>query len=179
MIKNIILVAISLIVLTSASVAPAYAMSIPDFGSCVNPQGKVIASYNSGNHGIVGQNNEVAGSDSVYKSSQNGVTQCFCPTNGNGIQTNWLKANSLTASDINVLKNQGWTYIATGSNWGLEDVPYLAKNSDYACRKNATKADSTKILGLASTGDSFTIYSLIFAGAGFLISGMILRRFNK
>ncbi len=177
--KNTLIISISLFLLTVFSANPAYAASLPEFGSCVNPQGKMIASYNSGTHGIAGQSREVSGSDSVYQSSTNGVTQCFCPTNGEGIQTDWLKASKYSKADIDVLKNQGWTYVATGSSWGLEDVPYLAKNSNYTCRGNVSVNKPEKILGLASTGDQGTIYTLIISGAVFLISGMVTRRFSK
>lgn len=179
MLKNKVIVAISLFVLTLVSAAPAYAASVPNFGSCLNPQGKVIASYDNGTHGIVGKKDLVSGSDAVYQSSDKGVTQCFCPTDGNGIQTNWFDVSKLKTSEIETLKKEGWTYIATGSSWGLKDVAYLAKNSDYACRKNAKKASTSAVLSLASTGDSLTIYILILSGAAFLISGLILRRFSK
>lgn len=176
---NKLITAISLIVMSAYSVSPAYAMSLPEFGSCVNPQGKVLASYQSGNHGIAGESREVSGSDSVYQSSTNGVTQCFCPKNGEGIQTNWLKASKLSKTEIDVQKNQGWTYIATGSSWGLEDVPYLAKNSSFSCKGSKAISKAPSVLGLASTGDSATIYALVLSGAAFLISGMITRRFSK
>jgi len=180
MFKNKVFIAILTLLLTLSVVKPVYAYNLPDFGSCLNPQGSVIASYDSGTHGIVGQN-EVSGSDSVYQSSSNGVTQCFCPDNGNGIQTNWLKASDLSADDISILKNQGWIYVPTGSNWGLGDTAYLAKNSDFACRgtRSATKPQVGEVLGLANTGDSAAIYFLIISGAIFLITGMSLRRFSK
>lgn len=176
-----IIVAISLFVFSVVSALPAYAdgLSTPNFGSCLNPQGEVIASYENGSHGIVGRTDEVKGSDHVYQSSNQGVTQCFCPEDGNGIQTNWYDVSKLKASEIETLKKAGWTYFATGSVWGLKDVPYLAKNSDYKCNKNAKKTDNSKILGLASTGDSLAIYSLIISGAAFLIAGLILRKFSK
>ncbi len=179
--KNKLIVAISLFILTTISVRPAFADGavLPDFGSCLNPQGDVIASYENGKHGIVGKTKEVIGSDSVYKSSSNGVTQCFCPINGDGIQTNWYKVSNVSPKDINVLKSQGWTYIVNGSSWGLEDAPYLAKNSKFACKGSSTTYNTENVLGLASTGDGETIYALILSGAAFLISGIILRRFSK
>ncbi len=180
MFKNILITIISLLIFSAFTVNTVMADgTLPDFGSCVNPQGKVIASYETGSHGIVGRNDEVSGSDHVYESSKNGVTQCFCPTDGRGIQTNWLKTKGMSQSEINVLKNKGWTYIATGSAWGLKDEPYLAKNSDYACKKDVSVNKTPKVLGLASTGDSATIYTSVIAGALFLIVGLITRRLSK
>lgn len=162
------------------NVSPVKAAALPDFGSCLNPQGKVIASYDKGMHGIVGKSVEVSGSDKVYQSSDKGVTQCFCPEDGKGIQTNWYDASKLTSKDIEVLKKEGWTYFATGTNWGLKDVPYLAKNSDYTCRKNAPKkSQTTKVLSLASTGETSTIYFFIISGAIFLIAGMVTKKLIK
>ncbi|HUQ85832.1 MAG TPA: hypothetical protein VM077_05905 [Candidatus Limnocylindrales bacterium] len=180
MLKKRITFAISLILLTILSAFPAHAERLPNFGSCLNPQGKVLASYETGKHGIVGRKDLVTGSDSVYQSSDKGVTQCFCPLDGNGIQTNWFDVSKLKSADIETLKKEGWTYFATGSDWGLKDVPYLAKNTDYACKKTAQKkGDVQKVLSLASTGDSLTIYIFILSGATFLISGMVLRKVSK
>lgn len=117
---------------------PVFAFATPDFGSCVNPQGQQIVSYNSGIHGVAGRTDTYTGSDAVYQQSGNGLTQCLCTDSGNGIQTNWLKASTLSSSDIAVLKNEGWLYIVTGSPWGLEDVAYLAKNSEYQCSSAPT-----------------------------------------
>lgn len=180
MLNKKIIVAISLLVLTTLSALPAHADTIPNFGSCVNPQGKVLASYEKGKHGIVGKKDLVSGSDAVYQSSNRGVTQCFCPEDGNGIQTNWYDASKLTSAEIETRKKEGWTYFATGHDWNLKDVPYLAKNSDYACKKTANKkSEAAKVLSLASTGESVTIYAFIISGAAFLISGLILRKLSR
>lgn len=180
MYKSKLFIAISLFLFAIFFVPQAYAEKLPNFGSCLNPQGKVIASYENGSHGIVGRKEEVVGSDSVYQSSERGVTQCFCPVDGNGIQTNWLDASSLTSSEIETLKKEGWTYFATGSSWGLKDVAYLAKNVEYACKKSAQKKTQvSKVLSLASTGDSKTIYAFILSGASFLIAGLILRKASR
>lgn len=171
--------AISLILLSMLATRPAFAVTAPDFGSCLNPQGKAVASYDNGRHGIVGRTDEVEGSDYVYESGDNAL-QCFCPENGSGIQTNWYNASKLTQEDIDVMKKDGWAYFATGSSWGLKDVPYLAKNVDYTCKKTAEKGASvTSVLRLASTGDTQTIYTFILSGAAFLISGLVLRKFSR
>jgi LPXTG-motif cell wall-anchored protein len=180
MILNRIIIAISFVSVLLSLPRPVYAVNTPNFGSCVNPQGKVIASYEDGKHGIVGMKGEVSGSDSVYQSSKNGVTQCFCPVDGQGIQTNWYDVSSVSQKDIDILKKEGWTYFATGSKWGLKDVPYVAKNADYACNKTAVKkSKTTEVLKLASTGETQTIYVFLLAGAAFLITGLILRKFSK
>jgi hypothetical protein len=175
-----IILSISLIIYLSAGVSPVFAVSTPNFGSCLNPQGKVLASYEKGRHGIVGRKDEVEGSDAVYQSSQYGVTQCFCPEDGKGIQTNWYDVSKVSEKDIEVLKKEGWTYFATGTSWGLKDVPYVAKNTEYACKKPAEKkVKATDVLKLASTGETQTIYAFVISGAAFLISGMILRKFSN
>lgn len=111
----------------------AFAVSTPDFPACANPQGTQIDNYSSGSHGIVGESEEKSGSDAVYSLSDRALIQCFCATNGDGIQTNWFKADDLSENDIKILKNEGWIYIPDGSAWGLENVAYLAKNSSYSC----------------------------------------------
>jgi LPXTG-motif cell wall-anchored protein len=177
---NKIIIAISFTSIFLSLPIPVYAVNTPNFGSCVNPQGKVIASYKSGKHGIVGMNSEVSGSDSVYQSSNTGVTQCFCPEDGKGIQTNWYDVSNVPQKDIDILKKEGWTFFATGSKWGLKDVPYVAKNADYACNKTAVKkSKTTEVLKLASTGETQTIYTFLLSGAAFLIAGLILRKFSK
>ena len=65
-----------------------FAYEIPNFTSCLNPQGEVIASYETGVHGIAGKPGLFEGKDSVYKVSGNAVTQCFCAVDGAGTQTN-------------------------------------------------------------------------------------------
>lgn len=180
MIKNKLIAAISLFVYTLISVSPVYAVSTPDFGSCLNPQGKAIASYDSGKHGIVGKDELVTGSDYVYQSSDMGITQCFCPEDGKGIQTNWYDVSKLSPKDVDILKKEGWSFFATGTSWGLKDVPFVAKNSDYTCKKTAEKKDNAvDVLKLASTGETKTIYVFILSGAAFLITGLVLRKFSK
>lgn len=160
---------------------PAFAVQTPDFGSCVNPQGTKIVSYDSGSHGVAGRTDYYTGSDAVYRQSDNALTQCLCPDNGNGIQTNWLKASSLKENDVVVLGKEGWVYVITGSPWGLEDSAYLAKNSDYACKASAavTPTPVKSTLGLASTGNILFIDALIISGGLSLITGMVLLRLSR
>jgi hypothetical protein len=110
-----------------------HAVETPNFPTCMNPSGTVIANYAEGTHGIAGSSGVYVGSDVVYNVNENQVTQCFCSTDGNGIQTDWWKASSLTEEQIETLKAQGWTYIPDGTAWGLSQGAYAAKNTQYSC----------------------------------------------
>jgi len=183
------------IALLGSSAQPAFAVSTPDFGSCLNPQVAASQVNTGANHGVVGQMSSYSGTDSIYTLSNGNVMQCLCPDNGSGVQTNWLKVSDMSESDVNVLKNDGWIYIATGSSWGLADVPYLAKNSDFSCRSESTSTSSSnsssssssnsqpkvesQVLTLASTGNEVAIYGLILAGITSLIAGLLLNKFSK
>lgn len=166
--------------------------------SCVNPQGEIIADYATGIHGIVGNPNTFTGSDKVYKNKETGdVTQCFCPTNGQGIQTNWIKTNQLSQDEIKQYEAQGWIYIPVGSDWGLDNVPYLAKNSNYTClataivqstsvtNNNSTTTNTTNnnttniITALANTGNIVFIYAVLGIGLTSLLIGLYLRNASK
>lgn len=167
-----------------------HAQNIPQFPTCSNPQGSTIASYASGQHGIVGQSSLVSGSDNVYKVTDNTVLQCFCPDSGDGIQTNWWKFADLTEEYIQDLKNQGWIFVADGSAWGLDPAAYLAQNMNYSCKGSSTstgtggggsvlsQAASTtgSVLGFAGTGNSTNIYLLFAAGVSALLIGFSLAR---
>ena len=113
------------------SAAPAYANNIPSFGTCVNPQWTKVQENYGSNHGVVNVAS-FAGVDTIYAS--NGyVMQCLCTDAGKGYQTNWIKASTLSKSQIETLKVQGWIYVLDGKDWGLEQGPYLAKNIEYSC----------------------------------------------
>lgn len=171
-----------------------------DFPSCANPQGQVIASYNEGIHGIAGRTETFSGKDSVYLQSNGNALQCFCPVNGQGIQTNWLKASSLTDTDIAVYKSQGYIFIPNGSLWGLSNVPYLAKNIDYSCNGGAnntssgssnnsvggssSSSDNKSVLAVATgpfapTGNIKTILALIGAGFALVLIGFLSKKNTK
>lgn len=111
----------------------ALAINIPDFPSCVSPTGTLKISYDTGVHGIVGNPNAMSGSDRVYLVGDSNLVQCFCATDGSGIQTNWWKQSSLTQDQIDQLQKDGWTFIPDGSAWGLENTAYLAKNANFSC----------------------------------------------
>lgn len=148
------------------------AVNVPDFPSCVNPQGSVIASYSSGTHGVPGDSTTYSGSDSVYKINNETLTQCLCTDDGDGIQTNWWKVSSLISQEIENLKTQGWVFIPDGTAWGLDSAAYLAKNSKYSCRG----IGGGDVLGLATTGNIMVIYGLISTGFLSLTIGYLLKK---
>lgn len=131
--KKFIAQASLVLLITLQAVRPAYAVDVPDFPACANPNGEVIAHYDEGTHGIAGSSGTYTGSDTVYRVSDVQTTQCFCSTDGNGIQTNWWNASSLTQDQVAILKADGWIYVPTGNLWGLTNDPYMAKNISYRC----------------------------------------------
>lgn len=202
---KILLSAITLIVLVQALTPAVKAVDAPSFTSCVNPQGEVKANYETGTHGIAGKNGLYEGKDSVYKISENALTQCFCAVDGSGIQTNWWKVSALTESEIKVYESQGWIYIPNGALWGLENAPYLAKNSDYSCKSNGGSGGSNsdsgsnssssssnssgstsgsssasggigQVLGLASTGNSIFLLGTALTSGLSLLLGLIFKK---
>lgn len=148
------------------------AVDTPHFPSCSNPEGTIKADYPGGTHGIAGNSTEFKGSDKVYTLSDNTLQQCFCSIDGAGIQTNWWKASSLTQGQIEVLKKDNWVLIPDGSLWGLQNAPYLAKNSNYSCSGGGTGGE---ILGasisLPKTGAE-SIWLIIALAS--LVSGLVI-----
>lgn len=196
---------VSLVIILFSQFGTVLAYDLPIFTSCVNPLGEIKASYDSGVHGIAGMSNSFSGKDTVYKLSDNALTQCFCPENGAGIQTNWLKASNLTESDIKVLVSRGWIYIPNGSLWGLDKDPYLALNSDFSCKSSSGGGGGTsssggsssssssnnsgggsggvggvaggvgQVLGLASTGNTVFMLGVALTSGLSLLSGLIIK----
>ncbi len=182
----------------------AFAVNVPDFPSCTNPQGAQTASHSSGIHGIVGSFTTHSGSDSVFQVDSDRLIQCFCPENGVGIQTNWWKASSLSEDEINQLKKIGWIFVPNGALWGLTEDPFLALNNDFACKPSGEGGGGTggssvagssqsqggvgggtvlaaatqlgEVLGLASTGNNLLFYSLPVLGLVFLALGLLLKK---
>jgi hypothetical protein len=118
--------------------------SVPSFPSCVTYSGTIQAKYDHGMHAIVGNPTNQEGSDVVYDLGSANYLQCFCPlesVSNDGIQTDWLAAGSLDDATISELMNQGWYYIGAGQDWGLDSMPFLAKNSNFAC--NAAQVSVT------------------------------------
>ncbi len=181
----------------------AQAATAPKFTSCVNPQGEIVAQYAYGTHGIAGKTASFEGSDAVYKLSGDALTQCFCSSNGTGIQTDWWKVSSLTSEEIDLLKSQGWIYIPIGALWGLSVDPYLTLNSEFVCKSgpnggsggssNGSYSGSSSsnggnggvlgaavggvgsVLGLASTGNTKLLYSIFTFSVLALLSGVFLK----
>lgn len=191
---------ISAIVLFITQAKSAIAVSTPSFPACANPQGSLKVSYSEGTHGIVGSSATYTGKDTVYTLSDITLTQCFCSTDGNGIQTNWWKASSLTESEVNILKSEGWHYVPNGSLWGLAVDPYVAKNISYSCLSTNTTTStnnsstashsdngvgggdvlgvsSGEVLGLAATGDSILVY--VSFVLGFILTKIGIKRFKQ
>lgn len=180
----------SLLLLVGTIAPIAYAQTVPSFPSCSNPQGSVKVSYSEGTHGIVGNGGTFTGSDTVYTLSEGTTTQCFCADNGDGTQTNWLHAASLTEAEIQVLKNQGWISVPNGELWGLAAGEWLAFNSSYSCQGGNTSNSSNSsgdilaastgtggdVLGLATTGNIATIYALAGFGVTSLFISFLLRK---
>lgn len=137
------------------STTPAHAGFQPSsftFGSCPNPGGSVVASYSSGQHWIVGNNQLQYGSDAVYSNGNNSYTQCYCPltannqpTGGLGTQTNWLYAASVSSQDRQNLLNNGWVSVPDGSAFGLSSGEYLAKNSSFSCGNQVSISCNTNV----------------------------------
>lgn len=191
-IKKVLLSFILYAGLLLAFAPKALAVTAPDFPACANPQGQLKVSYTDGTHGIPGDTSTHTGSDSVYTVSDTTLIQCFCPSDGNGIQTNWWNVSSLSSEDIQILISQGWTLIANGSAWGLDEAPYLTKNSSFSCSTSSSSSSSDsgtgggetlgastttgQILGLATTGNAVFILSVISVGLLILTLGLILNK---
>lgn len=178
---NVLIVFLAILLFSTNSV---FAVNIPNFPACSNPQGTLVVSYNSGVHGVVG-GQSYTGSDRVYQIGDGNLIQCLCTTDGQGIQTNWWKISSLDEFQINTLKKDGWIYIPNGSVWGLENSEYLAKNTSYSCTSGGGGGSSSstsvntsvgQVLGLAFTGNIRMIYLVFSLGILSLIYGQILHR---
>ncbi len=132
----------------------ALAVDTPNFPSCSSPEGTIKVSYNEGIHGIAGDTNQYTGKDTVYQLDNGNLTQCFCSTDGQGIQTNWWKDSSLTTEQHQTLVNSGWILIPNGALWGLEERPYFAKNANYNCGGNGGNGGSGGSGGSGGDGRS-------------------------
>lgn len=124
----------AVLLLNFSAVKPARAEFIPpSFPACPGGSGNIKANYPEGQHAIVGVTGLQFGSDKVFSIGDNNFLQCYCPPQGSGTQTNWLSANNISQVDKNNLITQGWVLIPNGADWGLEPIPYLAKNSSFSC----------------------------------------------
>lgn len=187
--KYIISIFISILTL-AASAQAVIASTVPGFPTCSNPEGILKVRYDSGEHGIVGENHLFSGSDEVYTLSDISLMQCFCADNGGGIQTNWWKVSALSQNEIDSLIKQGWIFVADGAGWGLDNAPYLAKNNDYSCKESEESDNSGEVLsssteapgiggavlGLAATGDNKFVIAWLSLGVACISGGLILRK---
>ena len=168
------------------NIGVVFAVNVSNFPSCTNPQGELIASYDTGIHGVVGHSEAYSGSDRVYLLDNGNYLQCLCTESGNGVQTNWWKVSSLTEDEITTLKNLGWHYIPSGEPWGLAASSYMAQNVEYSCKSSSNggggngsgsasdgtggqilasaASTSSDVLGLAATGNIKLIYTLLLLG---------------
>jgi len=181
----------------------AVRVTTPSFPSCTKPQGVIKVSYKNGTHGIPGNYSTFTGEDTVYTLSEDTLTQCFCSEDEKGIQTNWWKISSLNIEEIDYLKNLGWIYIPNGADWGLEESPYMAKNSTFSCQEDKDGGSDTSedgdddsegdvlgaqlgagtwvsdVLGLAATGDAPIVWALGISALLFTIAGVFTLVKNK
>lgn len=123
-----------LITLVFLSESPVQAEFIPpSFPACPGGSGNIKANYPEGQHAIIGVTGLQFGSDKVFSIADNNFLQCYCPPQGSGTQTDWLAADNISQVDKNNLITQGWVLIPNGADWGLQPIPYLAKNSSFSC----------------------------------------------
>lgn len=155
----------------------AYAQTTPSFPSCLNPQGELIISYQSGIHGVPGDQTTYEGTDAVYRPTADTLIQCLCTINGDGIQSNWWNVHALTSEQTSQLVQAGWIRIPDGSAWGLSAEPYLVKNSRYSCLGGAGGGElSGSVLGLASTGNNTIVILSLSLGILCILLGISLSK---
>jgi len=194
---------LSVVLLSALIVGRVQASETPTFPTCINPQGQIVASYDSGTHGVPGNTNAYTGKDTVYSLDNGNLMQCLCAENGEGVQTNWMKASGFSSQEVAALQGQGWILIPDGSAWGLDPVAYLAQNSGFTCggaqqggniggpgdgrsdghsdgrsSGSVLGASTGEVLGLASTGNAMFILSIILTGTALFSAGLFLG-FNK
>lgn len=178
---KVISIILSLIFGIAFGAPSAFAVTPPDFPVCSAPTGSIRVQHDNGTHGVIGNSAEFKGKDTVYNVNDNQVLQCLCTDSGDGIQTNWWKIPGLSDSEVQVLKNQGWYYVANGSLWGLDSAPYMAINNSYTCVGGLGGIGVGDVLSLAATGNKAVFYSLIIVGVGsiLLIFGLLMRRSKR
>lgn len=91
-----------------------------EFPLCIDQEGNGDWShYDSGLHQIYGDGLQ-EGQDDVYSLENGNFLQCFCPLNGEGIQTDWYRTEY---GSVN------------GSQWNLGDYQYDVVNFNYSCNR--------------------------------------------
>lgn len=193
-------------IIIAAFTAPfVHATEIPAFPSCLVPQGEVKVQYDNGIHGIAGDFGQYTGKDTVYNVSEDMVLQCFCPPEGQGIQTNWWMVGDMSYKEIEKFKEQGFVYVPTGSVYGLKNEAYLAKNVPFSCMGQPSEENqggpggggsssgggggsssggsssglSSSAPGLAPTGTLMSIFNTALIGALFVTGGFLVKKGNR
>lgn len=169
-----------------------WALEAPQFPSCTTPSGTIIASYQDGTHGVPGDGTTYTGSDTVYQLNADLLVQCLCPPDTSGIQTDWWKIQEISEEDLKIYTRSGWVYVPNGALWGLDEAPYLARNSRYSCNESgrggvvtsstsSSSSDSSSnndtlsgiggaVLGVSTLAGTGSTLQILF----FLLSGMSL-----
>lgn len=174
------------------SLKPAFAQTPPQ-ATCITPTGEKIVTYLEGIHGVAGNLNPFTGKDDVFNLGNDDALQCFCATDGTGVETIWWSSfQDLTQEEIDSLISQGWIFVPDGSLWGLATKPYLAKNTNFACSQTTTTSSNPsqsssdtsqsstpgQVLGvstLAQTGGKGLIITLIYTAFSWLVLGLLLK----
>lgn len=165
----------------------AKALNMPSFPSCEAPEGKMISEYLNGDHGILGQDQTLFGRDRVYKLDDERILQCYCPPEDKGkygiATVFWKYGENLTSHDIESIKGKGWFYIPSGSLWGLDDDPYVARNYQFTCYggNGGGGGESTggQVLGTstyAAAGNTKELLLVTASSLVLLLSYLALRR---
>lgn len=186
--KKVITLSVIMYVL-SANFNASLAYDAPSFPQCFNYTGIVKVEYKTGWHAIVGDPVLKEGGDVVYSLDEGNILQCFCPDNGKGIQSNWWKFSSLVHDQIESYKKQGWNYVPSGRDWGLDSDPYLVKNISYDCKPtssntsdNASSNTDTGVGGgeiistFAATGDNWILFVGLIFGLSLVLAASSLRK---
>jgi hypothetical protein len=171
------------------SIRPAFAQTAPinpPQTTCITPTGDKIVTYLDGIHGVPGNLQTFTGKDEVFALANDDALQCFCATNGTGVETIWWSSfTGLTQAEIDNLVAQGWVFVPNGSAWGLATKPYLAKNTNFTCSGNTTTSSNPSqpstpgqvlsVSTLAQTGGKGLISTLIYTAFALLILGLSLK----
>ena len=168
------------------SFKPAFAQTdlqvSPPQAICITPTGARIVTYLDGTHGIAGDLATFTGKDEVFALGNDDALQCFCATDGSGVDTIWW--SSFPQDKVDELTASGWIFVPNGSLWGLAAKPYLAKNTNYTCSTDTktgtggtSSNDSGQVLGstLAATGGKGTLLGLIYASVALFLAGIFLK----
>ena len=168
------------------SFKPAFAQTdlqvSPPQATCITPTGERIVTYLDGIHGIAGDLATFTGKDEVFALGNDDALQCFCATDGSGVDTIWW--SSFPQDKVNEFTASGWTFVQSGALWGLSAKPYLAKNTNYICSTDTSTGtggsssnNSGQILGstLAATGGKGIITTFVYASILWLLAGLLLK----